>query len=88
MGSHVFLITQTQIRGRGAAVAVCLPPGSSDVAGNWTSIGANLSAAFAPFPPLRQTFISAMMSLPALTIALSRSPFEYANTGIVVSEIT
>lgn len=88
MGSHVFLITQAQIRGRGAAVAVCVPPGPSHVASNWTSISANPSAALTAFPPLFQTFTSALMSLPGLSITLSCSPFKYVTTGIFVSVVT
>lgn len=40
MGSHVFLIIQAQIRGREAALAVCLPPGFSDLASDWTFVSA------------------------------------------------
>lgn len=54
MGSHVFLITQTQITGRRAAVAVCLPTCCSDVARNWTSISANPSTSLTSFPPRQQ----------------------------------
>lgn len=50
IGSHVFLITEAQIRGRGAVLAVCLPTSSSDVASNWTLIGANPFTTHTPFP--------------------------------------
>ena len=78
MGSHVFLITQTQIRGREQSVLSVSPLASL----MWPATGYP-SVQFPP-PPLPLPTFPYILLLPSFT--LFHSPLKYTNTWIIVSE--